>query len=418
MITVNLALHLQALLLMIIVLYGNYRINKATGTVTRWFMTLASLNIIMLAFESLFYCGQLREWDGVILGVLECVYHLAHYSFLYVFCFFQAGFIKRDKEVNHIYKPICLTICSMSALLQCICSVNEYIFALGPDRDFFDHIHMVGQLGGIINLFFLICMIIQYHNYLYKQEIVALLTFHILPILTSVLRFAVPGLRITPVGFAFSMVIINIFAMYNISVWLGQKEAQVNRDRMSIMLSQIRPHFIYNVLNTIYHLCDINVEMAKEAIDLFSGYLRKNFKSIEGKEYISIRDELEHVRFYYLLEKMRFKDELDLVMDIEDVDFKIPQLSVEPLIENAIKHGILKRSEGGTVWLSVKEKKDDYVITIEDNGVGFDPEALTGLDADHVGIRNIRERLEHMGASLDIKSEQGVRTVCTISVPK
>ncbi len=418
MTTVNLALHLQALILMIIVLYGNYLIFKAVRTPNKWFMALAFLNIVMLAAESLFYYGQLCGWNSAFLGVAECIYHISHFSFLCVFVFFQAGFVRRQKAVHFIYGPVSITICSLSAFLLCICTVNAYIYHFGPDQQSFDYVHIVGQLGGFINLLLILCMIIQYHKYIYKPEIVALLTFHVLPIMTSILKLSIPGLRITPVGFTFSMVIINIFAMYNMSIWLGQKEAQVNRDRMKIMLSQIRPHFIYNVLNAIYHLCDINVEMAKDAIDLFSGYLRKNFKSIEGEEYISIKDELEHVRFYYLLEKMRFKDDLELVMDVEDVDFKIPQLSVEPLIENAIKHGILKRPEGGTVRLSVREMNENYVITIEDDGVGFDTGGLAALDADHVGIRNIRERLEYMGASLDIKSEPGVRTVCVITVPK
>ena len=418
MTTVNLVLHLQALVLMLIVLYGNYCISKVSDTVNRWFLMLASLNIVMLAFESLFFFFFLRGYNSVYLGISECIYHLAHYSFLAGFCFFQAGFIKGKREISPVYKPFCVSVCSLSVILLCLCTINEYIFPLGINSEFFDHLYLAGRLGGTLNLFALIIMIIRCHDCLYKQEIVALLTFHVMPITTSIMKLAFPGLQITAVGFCFSMVIINIFAMYNISVWLGQREAQINRDRMRIMLSQIRPHFIYNVLNTIYNLCDIDVEKAKDAIDLFSGYLRKNFRSIEGKEYISIRDELEQVRFYYLLEKMRFSDDLNLVMDIDEVSFKVPQLSVEPLIENAIKHGILKRPEGGTVWLSVKEKEEDYVIIIEDDGVGFDTGSLEELGPDHVGIRNIKERLSYMGASLDIKSEPGIRTVCTIRVPK
>ncbi len=416
---VNLVLHLYSFVLMAIVFFGNFRIYKYEKLTNRWFIKLAFLNMIMLLSKSLFFLITLCEWDKpLLLGLLEFIFYASHFAFICTFVFFQAGFVRQGKAVHSVYRHISIVICSLSAFMLCTCAFNEYIYTFDPGHRILVWMYVLGQAGGVLILALSICMLIQYHKYMAGLEIKALLTFHILPVLSIILRCFIPDLRVTPVGFSFSMVIINIFAMYNRSILLGQREAQVNRDRMRLMLSQIQPHFIYNVLNTIYNLCDINVEMAKEAIDLFSGYLRKNFKSIEGEEFISIKDELEHVKFYFLLEKMRFKDELELITDVDDVDFMIPQLSVEPLVENAIKHGILKRQEGGTIFLSVKDKGENHVITIEDNGVGFDPAVLSLPDADHVGIRNIRERLEYMGAALDITSIPGEKTTCIIRVPK
>lgn len=190
----------------------------------------------------------------------------------------------------------------------------------------------------------------------------------------------------------------------------------------ALMLSQIQPHFIYNTMNTIYSLCDINIEDAKKAIHDFSGYLRHNFGSMEKFGPVPFEDELKHTRFYLSIEKMRFGDELNVVYEIEETDFELPPISLQPIVENAVRHGLRNKPGGGTVTIRSRRTDDECVVTIEDDGVGFDTSTLgfQEPDSEHnrIALRNVSVRISQMcEGRLDIESEPGEGTVVTITIP-
>ena len=185
------------------------------------------------------------------------------------------------------------------------------------------------------------------------------------------------------------------------------------------MLSQIQPHFLYNALTSIYCLCDVKPEAAKEAVSNFSKYLRGNLDSIKQTKMISFADELKHLQAYLSLEKIRFDNYLDIKYDIRATEFFIPPLTVQPLVENAVNHGISDLPNGGCVTIATEEKLDHYEIRVSDNGVGFDPSTVTADGCSHVGISNVRSRLNIMcHGTLDIKSAPGSGTVAIIQIPK
>ena len=117
---------------------------------------------------------------------------------------------------------------------------------------------------------------------------------------------------------------------------------------------------------------------------------------------------------------MRYEDRLTIFYNIETTDFMIPALSVQPIVENAVRHGVSKLEEGGTVIISSYEKDDCFEITVEDDGVGFDPEkGSDDKSRSHVGIENVRTRLRDMcGGTMTIDSEIGFGTTVTIRIPK
>lgn len=121
-------------------------------------------------------------------------------------------------------------------------------------------------------------------------------------------------------------------------------EKELENSRISLMISQMQPHFLYNVLNTIYHLCGREPETAQEAISTFSDYLRNNMGALEKKELVPFDEELRHIKTYLQLEKIRFGDELAIEYDIEVTNFFLPVLTVQPLVENAVEHGIGKKT--------------------------------------------------------------------------
>ena len=194
-------------------------------------------------------------------------------------------------------------------------------------------------------------------------------------------------------------------------------DAQLAESRMSIMMSQIRPHFIYNTLGSIEQLCTFDPPKAGELVHNFAKYLRGNFGELDNPKPILMSREMEHVRYYTSIEKVRFPD-MTFSFEMNGDDFHIPALSVQPLVENAIKHGLMKLEKGGTVRVVSYETDTHYCVTVTDDGVGFDTGVLLD-DRKHLGIRNIRGRLAAMvNGTLEIESTPGVGTKVLITIPK
>ncbi|MGN0404301.1 MAG: sensor histidine kinase [Bariatricus sp.] len=198
-----------------------------------------------------------------------------------------------------------------------------------------------------------------------------------------------------------------------------QKELkiQLRESHVATMISQIQPHFIYNTLGTIEYLCHKNPKMAADLVQSFAKYLRGNFSEMDEPKPIRLNREMEHVRYYTDIETVRFPD-ITVRFDIQSDDFLVPALTVQPLVENAIKHGLMKREEGGTVTISTYETDTHYCIRVEDDGAGF-CEADYKDEKTHIGIRNIRGRIEAMcQGTLTIKSTPGIGTTALVEIPK
>ena len=194
-------------------------------------------------------------------------------------------------------------------------------------------------------------------------------------------------------------------------------EAELKESRISIMLSQIQPHFIYNTLGTIERMCLKDPEKAFDIVRNFSLYLRGNFSELDSVIPIQFSEELKHVEYYVNIEKVRFPD-MNIEYHIETTGFVIPALSVQPLVENAIKHGLMRLETGGTVIIRSYETETHFCVEVKDDGVGFDTN-LPIEDKKHVGLRNIRGRLKAMvNGELFIESKPGAGTRAVIMIPK
>ena len=198
------------------------------------------------------------------------------------------------------------------------------------------------------------------------------------------------------------------------------EDALVTGQRVQQMLSQIKPHFLHNALTLIIDLCDTAPQKAKEATVEFSRYLRGNMESIDRTGPISFEKELEHTKLYLDIEQMRFAGDLQVRYDIACTGFSLPALTVEPLAENAVRHGVREKPDGrGTVVIATRETPDGYEITVTDDGPGFDPDRLPEDGQMHVGIANVRERLRQIvDGSLEYRSAPGKGTAAIIRIPK
>lgn len=202
-------------------------------------------------------------------------------------------------------------------------------------------------------------------------------------------------------------------------VKVAELERALVESRTAVMLSQIQPHFLYNALTGIKTLCGSSPEQAEDAMEHFSYFLRSNLDSLSDTRLIPFDKEISHVKKYFYLEKMRFKDRVNLVWALEFRDFMLPPLTLQPLVENAVRYGITKKENGGTVTIRSKEQDGQVLILITDDGMGFDADALQEDGRSHTGIENVRSRLKlQCGGSLTIRSEKNVGTEVQITLPE
>ena len=194
-----------------------------------------------------------------------------------------------------------------------------------------------------------------------------------------------------------------------------RQQREIAHQRASIMVLQMRPHFIYNTMTSIYCLCNQDAQKARQVTMDFTTYLRKNFNAIASDEPIPFSSELEHARAYLAVEQAQYEDSLFVEYDTPHTRFRVPPLTLQPIVENAVKHG--RDAWSGPLHISVRSRDTDAgsEIIVEDDGSGYEPQE----DSEpHIALKNIRQRLEMMcGGELTITPREGGGTVVKVTIP-
>ena len=196
---------------------------------------------------------------------------------------------------------------------------------------------------------------------------------------------------------------------------LRKKEGELRDARIQSLMNQIRPHFIYNTLASIYLLCREDPEQAAAVVSDFSEYLQGNFSAISATKLISFSEELRHTQAYLAVEKALYGDKLNVEFDTDYTSFRLPPLTLQPIAENAIKHGMNLSDGPLRVFIQSRRTDTGSVITVQDNGPGFNP---SDESKPHTMLTIIQQRLEIMcGGNMTITSREGGGTVVTITIP-
>ena len=170
-------------------------------------------------------------------------------------------------------------------------------------------------------------------------------------------------------------------------------------------------------MTAIRRLCEVDPKEAKDAVNDFSLFLRANMDSISHQLPVPFEQELMHTRSYLNLEQRRFDDDLAVIYEFGTMDFCLPALTLQPIVENAVLHGIRKKDGGGTVRVQTAEQEYYYTVTVTDDGVGFDKAAIANRP--NIGLNNVSRRLELLcGGRLEIESTPGHGTKATIFIPR
>lgn len=194
-----------------------------------------------------------------------------------------------------------------------------------------------------------------------------------------------------------------------------------NRSEFEILIHQLRPHFLLNVLSAIQSMCHGKIPAAEKTIIEFSEFLSINFQALNKTTLIPFKREFEQILNYFSLEKTRFGDKLNIECDIQTYNFSVPILSIQSIVENSVKHGIMKRETGGTVYISVSEINDRIIIVVKDDGIGFDISVLSSksTEVSNKSIAHIKKCIEKMcNGKVLTESSPGKGTTTTIIIPK
>ena len=324
-----------------------------------------------------------------------------------------------SKVWNRIF--FSLTI-AMSLLLACNV-FGRYLYTVENGR------YILGKafwLTGSFEIAVLIAdliLVISCAKHLKKRDLTVHLICILFPIATAMAQLAYGKIHFLDAAIVIVAIVMLLHRQAQITDVLVDEQKRIDEQKLELMalkeqnmIGQIQPHFIFNALSAI-HGIDGVPEKAQDAIGDFSNYLRENLDTLSGPNLVSFNKELEHIKKYVSLEKLRFEDRVNVVFDIKCSDFFLPAMTVQMLVENAIKHGITQKEEGGTVTVTSEKKSDSFVVTVADDGVGFDTEKeITG---NHIGINSIRKRLNYfVDGMLEITSEIGVGTTAKIIIPE
>ncbi|MBQ0001832.1 MAG: histidine kinase [Clostridiales bacterium] len=324
-------------------------------------------------------------------------------------CFLRLSFPKRKLHVHHALAVLNLLLYATAHFTHLATYFTEGVtFHRGPLGYTVYYICGLGLLDIMVN-----STVEHLHSRTRRWIILPLGSMLIVNSVYSDYTYQFPD-KLTALNKALILVLFLYYLFYHLQMAEQYEEKVLQNQQLQLMISQIKPHFFFNTLTTIQALCTIDPKKASKILGLFASYIRQNL-SAQTTMLIPFSRELQHIKTYAEIEMLRFPN-IEVQYDLNITDFDIAALSIQPLVENAIKHGIRSR-EHGLVTIRTRQNADAIILTIEDNGIGFDPSKIEDFDESHIGIRNVRSRLHMLQqADMDIQSNDNGTTI-TITLP-
>ena len=354
--------------------------------------------------------------DAFIMGFYTTFYIMNNVELIFLFVY-AVSYVGPKKKTLKITTIINLVLFVSFVLLD-LANLFGHFFFYAENGAYVRAPLMLLSQGYQFVAFVIVFFLAVMSKNLGRTEKVAFVLYCLLPLIAIVLQNLLPGYAIAYLSIIVSIEILFLFANMRKNAALANEERKTKEAEIRLMISQIQPHFIYNTLSSISTLITIDPDQAQTAIDDFAEYLRTNLSFLSDVRGIPFTDELRHTQTYLSLEKMRFAERLTVVLDIQDNEFTVPPLSIQPLVENAVKHGILQKIEGGTVTIKTYKTETAHVVEIHDDGVGFDVDNVQKGGV-HIGLQNVSQRIASMNeGKLEIHSKPGEGTTAIVTFRK
>ena len=406
------------LVLLLISIFSNIEKRK-TAYFFLWSIVSA---IIPIGLSILWYSFRLsNDAPLIVVKIIGTLVYITMLGASYAFLLYCLSFFGKSEKLNRAIGIIMAIIGIGFTVVMIVNAFNDmffnYVVENGINLEttniyFVPYIYMA--LTFLVELILLIVK-----KGMRVGERIAFVGFVIIPGVAIAFNIIYPELSILTLTILVAFASHFLYFYVQRGLMIQKQEKELSEKQIELTISQIRPHFIYNCLSSISYLCTKDPQLAVEAIDDFSAFLRVNFSNISQNKIVPFSQELEHTMKYLKLEKMRFEDRVRVYFDIRVDNFEIPSLTLQPLVENAVKHGICKKAEGGTIVIRTTESEKEYLVEVIDDGVGFDPDVPPSDGRVHVGVTNVKNRLKNMvNGRLDISSTINKGTRMSIHIPK
>jgi signal transduction histidine kinase len=402
----------------LIVLMLSNRKNKLPAVFTLWIMTI----IMVLSLFVEFVCkwsendpslADIRYWTTIIKYLIPPTILM-----MQVMVLVDTARMRRLLIIPNLINALAVTVGPVVTGLEVLHYDSHYYFVGGPLRVF----------PFVVSFFYLAVLAVTSFKFFYDvtlQHNAIVVYLAISTVIACILEFTgiISGIvkYVQIVDIYLYYFFLNFVYMTRIreenlekELSLTQKELELSNTNVRLLQNQISPHFIYNALFIIKALIWTDQQRASDAVDDFSLYIRRNIEAMRSNELIRFSEELEHIKAFLNIENVDNETGLVVEYHIGELDFQLPPLTVEPLVENAIIHGIGTLESGGVITISSEKADGGYRICVEDNGVGFDVENTQF----GIGLENAKTRLElQCGGRLEIASRPGC-TKATVFVPE
>ena len=370
------------------------------------------LSIVAYVIDLSIFTNPDLAWTGRIIAYFETILPSLLMPLLTAYVLYCCGENPRKSVLFYIV----VALWSLLFVLLIVAQCTDFIYYFTEDNQFVRGswypvliAPMIAMI--VLNLIYVICKRKKLNKKYFIAFLVYLLPLSVVMIVQSfvtVFLFIVIAVSIS----ALSM--FGIIMADQVEHYLAQQR-EIADQRASITVLQMRPHFIYNTMTSIYYLCEQDPEKAQQVTLDFTTYLRKNFSAIANKEPIPFAEELEHTRAYLAVEKAQYEDRLFIDYDTPHLAFRVPPLTLQPIVENSVKYGMDPDSDQ-PLRITIRTKKTDTgsVIIVEDNGLGL---SAQDNGEPHLALNNIRERLSVIGATLTITPIENSGTRVTVFLP-
>ena len=263
-----------------------------------------------------------------------------------------------------------------------------------------------------------------------RIDIISLRLYILIPLGAMIIQMFFYGILVVVLGTSVAIMFMFISILHTQIEKNIDQAIKISEQKLTIRMLQMSPHFIYNTLSNIYYLCDIDPGKAKTLVGDFTTYLRKNFYAIEKQELISFEEELVHTKAFLAVVMARYEGQIFVEYDTDYISFQIPPLTLEPIVENSVKHGFDPDADALHIIVRTEHQSGHTRIIVEDDGSGYSPDSISDTASGgiastgtvgregHIGLSNVRDRLKSMcGGELMISERDGGGTIVTITVP-
>lgn len=346
--------------------------------------------------------------------------YILGYILMALFTEYLTGYLSAGKPVSRWFARVVWGICGAGTALTVLSQWNHMYYDFVGNNvycrgDWF----WLSQVWGLAGMAVDIGMLLSYRRELKKKEVWILLSYIFLPVFAMVIQIFIYGIAWLYLATTVCIIFVYVSLQANQAQKRRLREMELEQSKMILMISQVQPHFLYNSLMGIKQLCDTDPQKASEALEHFAYYLRGNLDTLTQQRLIPFEIEMRHVNDYLYLEKMRFDQKLTIHLELQYTDFMLPAMTLQPIVENAVRWGITKKKGGGTLTVRSEAVEGDVVISILDDGAGFDPLKIKDDGRTHIGIENVRQRVMlQCGGTMHIESKKGCGTTVKIILPQ